>query len=227
MTNRGFQPFFTIQNHAGITTEANEGILSTNQLKVVILHNQMQDLHQTQSQMHYDNCAFREGSQYIADEWSLIGHAGTNTGDVVLAAFGRLLHAVQDFYAHSNWVELHAQVKPIPVWDLAVATLPSKIVSGTWSIGSPKRCAAGAPTHSQLNKDQASSQEGSVKVEQGPNAGATFFALARDCAVRASIEQLARLQNGTHVGIIASHHAISDLSSELLTIAERSQALRS
>ena len=39
---------------------------------------------------------------------------------------------MQDFYSHSNWVELHQHLAPIPVWDVNVASLPAGVLSGTY-----------------------------------------------------------------------------------------------
>jgi hypothetical protein len=188
-------PRFTLDNHALITQQANGGVLSDQQLGLVILANVLQDMHQTESWIHFDNCAFPDGLDYIAGEWNLIRESGDRYGDVALGAFGRLLHTVQDFYAHSNWIELHVNLTPIPVWDLKLGSLPTAIVSGTWSIGHPKRCVAGTPTHEQLNKDSANSQEGAKVVTTGPNKGQTLFRLAFAAAVGATKIQFAQLQS--------------------------------
>ncbi|WP_128292228.1 hypothetical protein [Afifella aestuarii] len=185
---------FDINYHAELTQEANDGVLDQQQLGYVVLANMAQDLLQTQSCVHFDNCDFPGGIQHIADEWNLIDTVGDKYGDPALAAFGALLHTTQDFYAHSNWVELHVDDAPIPVWDQTLATLPADIVSGTWALGSPKLCGPNAPSHSQLNKDSPSSTEGSKVVDSGPNKGKSLFELAYATALSATKVQYARFK---------------------------------
>ena len=186
---------FNVSNHSRITSEANSGILTSEQLAIVIANNVAQDGHQVDSKRHFDNCCFAEGAAYIKDEWHKIEVETDPLTETALIAFGRLLHTVQDFYAHSNWIELHQSDDPIPIWDLNLNTLPSGIVSGTWSIGYPKNCTSQAPHHSQLNKDDPESEEGRKVVAIGPNHGKTLFTLAYDAAIRASSKQFEQLKN--------------------------------
>ncbi len=183
---------FTPEYHADITLNANKGTLNSVNLGLVIAANLGQDLHQVDSERHFDNCCFEEGVEYIKEEWKTVEQE-TDFGSV-LAAFGRLLHTVQDFYSHSNWVEIHLSFDPIPVWDLEVNNLPSDIVSGTWIIGIPKKCSEGAPTHSELNKDELGSKEGGKTASTGPHAGEKLFSIAREVALRATLEQFGRLK---------------------------------
>jgi hypothetical protein len=185
---------FTPDRHESITQKANEDLrlLNDNQLEFVIHANKSQDFYQTESQFHFDNCAFQDGVDFIARQWTLIQNSGDKYGDVALAAFGRLLHTVQDFYSHSNWIELHDNEAIIPVWDMNLQNLPPDIVSGTWVIGAPKRCRSGTPTHGQLNKDSDSktkSPQGCKPVTSGPNQGKILFQLAFDTAVAATCKQ--------------------------------------
>ncbi len=66
------------------------------------------------SAYHFDDCNFTGASQVVADEQSVAVAALGPDGDpiesdiVALNAFARSLHVVQDFYSHSNWVELGA-----------------------------------------------------------------------------------------------------------------------
>lgn len=183
---------FTPSRHTSLTQAANRGILDDTELADVCLANIAQDLDQTSSQVHFDNCTFPQGVAHIDALWQII--EGVDRLDTqTLGTFGRLLHTVQDFYSHSNWVELNVAHRPIPVWDLALATLPSGAFSGTWLLGTPKACKAGTPSHSELNKDSPSSEEGAKIVESGPNAGETLYALAYDAAERATRVQFDRL----------------------------------
>lgn len=187
---------FAFSDHARITMKASAGILTDRQMELVIRSNYSQDIaHQQDSKVHFDNCCFEEGAAYVMEEWHNIETEMDPYSDNALITFGRLLHTVQDFYSHSNWVELNQFVNPIPIWDLNVNSLPAGIVSGTWAIGTPKRCSDQAPTHRQLNKDDLNSEEGKKIVASGPNQGKPLFSLAQDAAIRATSEQFKRLQN--------------------------------
>ncbi len=62
---------------------------------------------------HFDNNAFDKSWAFIEDQRALIGPALEN-GDVKTAwwAFGRLTHTAQDFYSHSNYVDLWLSFQP-------------------------------------------------------------------------------------------------------------------
>jgi hypothetical protein len=198
---------FKVGIHAEITVDANTQLhepLDSSQLDVVVVSNMSVDLDQFNSCLHFDNCAFDCSVQAISDQWVLIDWQADRLDVVALHAFGRLLHTTQDFYAHSNWVELHAGQDPIPVWDQHVSSLPADIVSGTFVLDSPKCCGPGAPSHAELNKDDPESQEGKKLVSSGPNEGRTLFELARAAATNASVVQLQRL-----VGAASSHEVRS------------------
>src|SRR5205085_2232667 len=63
---------------------------------------------------HFDGCNFSGGSAVVRDNEasavaSLDPAAPSPESDAAaIVSFARALHAVQDFYAHSNWVELGA-----------------------------------------------------------------------------------------------------------------------
>jgi hypothetical protein len=65
---------------------------------------------------HFDDCNFSGGSAVVSSSQAeAVGYLDPGSllpdGDALaLRAFGRSLHAVQDFYAHSNWIELGGQV---------------------------------------------------------------------------------------------------------------------
>ena len=167
-------PQFEIKYHVALTEQAcpNDPTIKDN-LSVIVAANVATDLDQFDSTLHFDNCAFLPGSQRIADLWQLIRSHSIEENPYVL--FGTMIHTVQDFYAHSNWVELHEGESPVSVWDLSVQSLPPQIVSGTFILDWPKLCGPGAPTHAELNKDSPDSTEGSKKVQSGPNQGQTLF----------------------------------------------------
>jgi hypothetical protein len=78
---------------------------------------------------HFDDCNFSGASANISsEEENAVGHLdpATPTPDhdgLAMIAFGHALHIAQDFYAHSNWVELgetelvDASLDPFPTLD--------------------------------------------------------------------------------------------------------------
>ena len=186
-------PQFEVEYHAAIVKQAcpQDPTIEAG-LAMIVAANVATDLDQFHSELHFDNCAFGPGVQRIRSLWQLIESPSVEQNPFVL--FGTLTHTVEDFYAHSNWVELHQGESQVPVWDLDLASLPPQIVSGTFLLDSPKLCGPGAPTHEQLNKDSPTSSEGGKVVQSGPNQGRKLFDLAFDAAVRATRVQFERLQ---------------------------------
>ncbi|MBZ8135075.1 hypothetical protein [Afifella sp. IM 167] len=203
---------FDLGYHGDLTEAANDDILDQQQLGFVVAANIAQDLLQTQSCVHFDNCDFPGGISHIADEWNVIDQLADKHPDVALGAFGALLHTMQDFYAHSNWIELHRNDAAIPVWNQKLSSLPAAIVSGTWWIGSPKLCGPNAPSHSDLNKDSPTSREGSKLVAAGPNAGKSLFDLAYATALEATREEFARFSAVRLAPLAAGANSVSPLS---------------
>lgn len=190
---------FQVWYHAAITQQAcpDDPTIQAN-LSTIVAGNVGTDLDQSDSALHFDNCCFDLGVQHIQDLWNLIESGSVEVNRYLM--FGTLIHTVQDFYAHSNWIELHTDQSPVPVWDLVVGSLPPDIVSGTYS-DSPKECGPGAPTHEQLNKDSPTSEEGQKTVPSGPNEGKSLYDLAFAAAVDASRVQFARFQTVVGSGV--------------------------
>lgn len=96
--------------HAEILRRALDGTFSARGLNAIISANLDQDNLNGwlwHDEFHFDNSAFDESYAYIEQQRALIGPA-LERGQLESAwqAFGRLTHVVQDFYAHSNYVEL-------------------------------------------------------------------------------------------------------------------------
>jgi hypothetical protein len=95
---------------------------------------------------------------------------------------GASLHTVQDFYSHSNWVNLHSKMNasPIPVWYDLTQEERNKLVlaTGAYPDGSVK----GKLNHADLNKDC------SIRP---------FNKEAVETAERASIDWIKRLMEAT------------------------------
>jgi hypothetical protein len=96
--------------HRQITQQAVGSQVSQRALDAFIAANIGQDKLRYQighDHFHYDTNAFTRGDAYVESQRALIKPALTR-GDPQAAwqAFGRLSHAVQDLYAHSNYVAL-------------------------------------------------------------------------------------------------------------------------
>lgn len=158
------------------------------------------------AEAHFDNCAFEESLDYLQK-------LKTSAEDLMLSArntyrqdrnptkllknvknavreYGRALHIVQDFYAHTNYIDLLAAEHVVDnsptlvalrqrsatfsdklalqIWTTegakSVGGLQSKagLVSGTVFYETPRlnRCPSGSPTHGQLAKDAADKGNG-------------------------------------------------------------------
>ncbi len=190
-------PKFALKRHILITQSATTEILTNEEIQLVVSANLAQDIRQFESRVHFDNCAFKEGSLYIEKQWEMIDSDSNRRSKSSLNLFGQLLHTVQDFYAHSNWVEIHLNEASIPIWNLQSESLSTPIMSGTWAIGEPKRCSPNTPSHGELNKDEPSSIAGRKIVKFGPHQGKTLYELAEEVAIRATRQQLERLVQTT------------------------------
>ena len=97
--------------HRAITIQALRGYFNPQALEVIISANLGQD-HWLRGQIghpeyHFDQNAFAESWAYLERNRALVRPA-LETGDAPAAqqALGRLTHAAQDFYAHTNYVTL-------------------------------------------------------------------------------------------------------------------------
>lgn len=128
---------------------------------------------------HFTSSYFQDGIETINAEWNTI--RSTDNKVTALLAFGRILHSVQDFYSHSNWVELYCNRPQIPLWNIEMIT--SSMFSCYYPNSSFSKI-AGAPSHEEFNKDAPDKPQSAKKNA----AGTTYFALAKDVAYRASID---------------------------------------
>ena len=96
--------------HVEITRQALGELVSAAALDRITRANVHQDRLVWQighDEFHFDNSAFEKSYAYIEEQRAL-AVASVQSKDVssAWAAFGRLTHTVQDFYAHSNYVAL-------------------------------------------------------------------------------------------------------------------------
>ena len=104
--------------HIEICELALGSFFSPRALKVIITANLAQDGLCGQighPEYHFDNNAFEAGNAYLESQRQIVCEVISNQSETILAwkAFGRMTHAVQDFYAHSNyiflWVDSHSK----------------------------------------------------------------------------------------------------------------------
>lgn len=152
-----------------------------------------QDLfHQGDSAAHFDNCAFAEGAAFVAAQVEILRTRGAladkdeKARAEALAAMGRALHAIQDFYSHSNYLERLDRSQPagkpvalvvLPFWtEAGLAELTKQaqagLASGTWLLGEPKRCQPRqgnrpALSHGELAKDNLGTKAGKSPLTHG------------------------------------------------------------
>jgi RHS repeat-associated protein len=143
---------------------------------------------------HVDNSQFGAAAKLIQQRVQTA--LQRNSANLVLIEFGRIAHTIQDFYAHSNYVEYMdakaggtSTIGSIPIYPGltdASSGVPPGLYSGIFAIWNPRTYSnwfGTAPkSHQALNKDNRFTPEGSTR-----NAvGVTYFALAQDLATRAT-----------------------------------------
>jgi hypothetical protein len=170
-------------------------------------------LHQFESKAHFDNCDFDDAAGYITE---LLDETGVHVAEAekaktagdkalmeksVLSAFfslGQALHGTQDFYAHTNYVEIHApkvkEVEDIPVlfpWRpegrVRIKELQkSGLISGFVFWGFPQKCPSGTISHGNLAKDSADTKSGKIVVAHLQNLSQYKIAvfLAREASIQ-------------------------------------------
>jgi hypothetical protein len=128
---------------------------------------------------HFDNCCFAEGINHINRRLETIEKEFRKIQIVadrrkrarifrkMLFNAGRIAHSIQDFYAHSNYVELMQEtylnareVPPVELWTPAgqkrILNLSGgRLISGKTFYTFPRRCPPGAVSHKKLSKDSA------------------------------------------------------------------------
>jgi hypothetical protein len=153
------------------------------------------------SAAHFDNCAFDDSLAFIADRLAAADAAvAKKDHGGAMFALGQALHAIQDFYSHSNYLELMAKahpkdftrVAPIDFWTAAgrkqLADLRAKkLVSGvvSYSRKATMRCAAGTVSHELIAKDSPSFSKHAQEVISGWGRR-TYHVAAFDLAHQAS-----------------------------------------
>jgi hypothetical protein len=96
--------------HIEITQLALGDLFSASALEKIIEANLNQDRLSGQighDEYHFDNNAFEKSYAYIEEQRALtVSALRANDAPSARSAFGRLTHTAQDFYAHSNYIDL-------------------------------------------------------------------------------------------------------------------------
>lgn len=142
--------------------------------------------YQDAQERHFTSSYFQDGIEAINHEWAII--ESTNNKLTALLAFGRILHATQDFYSHSNWVELYSDLEQIPLWNQE--TIDNNMFSCYWPNHDPSFSKIpNTPSHDRFNKDSENKDQSRRRNSRGK----TYFELAKDVAYRASVVLFNRL----------------------------------
>lgn len=150
-------------------------------------------IHQFESRAHFDNCDFDSAITYINDllnetnEHVQKAQSQKEKEDKEIAmkkayfSLGQAIHAVQDFYAHSNFVELMVPkaksaddlivVEPWTSEGKAIIAklAEQKLLSGYVFWGLPQKCEKDSISHSDLAKDSPDTKSGKIKIAHFQN----------------------------------------------------------
>jgi len=152
--------------------------------------------HQFESRAHFDNCDFDNAGAYIDELLAEVDRhvkqaqeakaakddaSMKKSGAAAFFALGQAVHGIQDFYAHSNFVELQApkvknvgDLRIVPLWtapgrERVRALVKDGLVSGYVWWGLPQRCPQGTPSHEALAKDTDQTSSGKRPVPHFQN----------------------------------------------------------
>jgi hypothetical protein len=193
--------------HERVLREALGDVLTVSALQVVIRANRRSDLHQFAAERHFDNAPdpralcdlWQRGlSAWLARAVAFCAPQDSTAGRLLdrhraLVAFGYATHALADFYAHTNWIELALargeSPQPAPLLGIScdLKSFPPNLQSGYFHLrhglsGCPR---TGPPPgftycHAQLNKDAPNRGHGAERPEP---VGPTYHDVAVQLAV--------------------------------------------
>ncbi|HEX6268613.1 MAG TPA: hypothetical protein VFZ43_00120 [Anaerolineales bacterium] len=102
--------------HAEITRKALAGNFSDRALEAIVSANLRQDRLLAligHDEYHFDGNAFDQSYAYLEEQRTLtISCLEANDVSSAWSAFGRLIHTAQDFYAHTNYIDLWLSCQP-------------------------------------------------------------------------------------------------------------------
>ncbi|MFN8411228.1 MAG: hypothetical protein U0Z26_02455 [Anaerolineales bacterium] len=120
--------------HKQMTQDALAGSMSDRAIELVIAANLKQDALRGQighDEFHFDNNAFDKGNAYVKEQRGYVLASLLSPGVLsAWIAFGRLTHAVQDFYSHTNYISMWLdQYKGTPPPPLEIDPLQKDILA--------------------------------------------------------------------------------------------------
>lgn len=102
--------------HIEMTLSVLQDIFSNKALQTIVRANVWQDRPQNQfgrDYIHFDSNAFEAGYAYIAqNKKAILNNIQSGQFKAARKAFGRIIHTWQDFYSHSNYVQLWLKKHP-------------------------------------------------------------------------------------------------------------------
>lgn len=110
-----------------------------------------------ESANHFDDCNFTGGSLVVQNSQNEAvarldpSLATPETDLLAIRAFGRSLHALQDFYAHTNWIELGGDT----LVDGSLGAFPTLSPYSTVAASGFVVIQGSKPKHAALNRDEA------------------------------------------------------------------------
>lgn len=171
---------------------------------------------------HFDDCNFTGGSQVVSSSQAeavaqLDPAAPLSTEPLAIGAFGRSLHAVQDFYAHTNWIELGGDV----LVDDSLSAFPTLSPYSTIASTGFVVVQGNKPKHAALTRDETAAYPTSAIVTakldkaRGPGliSGTVDYEAGDFCpaSVAMSHEQLNK-DKSTNVGRSQQYEAAKSLA---------------
>jgi hypothetical protein len=166
---------FAIPIHAQITASAAKTAkLTATQTYFLVKGAQAADMLGFSEEWHFDNKA---DYKQVSAQWKAIGERISDRPSWDYYGLGADLHNVQDFYSHSNYVELYvdyykknndgATPDAVPTYDVGVKdaefnkVLEGSLKTGTFGVGEfivdekMKKKDMGPDSHQKMNKDDA------------------------------------------------------------------------
>lgn len=150
-------------NHQSATSEALTGLYNAIAVRALASSSTVGDtdaVAKYRSATHFDNCFWQEGIDWInqnrasAVKSAIAFHASQSDADraKVFRALGFVLHATQDFYAHSNWIEKH-NFGEICTFESRPPDWVSATYADAGDPGGEQHCPVGTLHHDLWNKD--------------------------------------------------------------------------
>lgn len=210
-------------NHEDITTTA-LAFLKPEVLAALVAGNVSTDIQFVlDSASHFDDCNFSGGSALVATRQAEAVQALDPSVPVVegdalaILSFARSLHGVQDFYAHSNWVELggaelvDASLTPFPLLS-PYSTVPSSgfvVVQGT----PPTKAVLQRPTDAAYPKYAVVTLRGSRHRPYGLVSGTVDYEAGNFCPTPVAMTHTElNKDSSTEPGRTAQHEAAKTLA---------------